>query len=320
MLVSFWGCGKPEPARAPEPVPVAAPAPEPLPVLPLAPVPPILVRGVGFESPESALYDPGSDVYLVSNVNGGPAQADGNGFISRLAPDGSLLELAWIGSNAGAGGLDAPKGMALLGDKLYVADIQTLKSFDRRTGEPLAQVLIAGASFLNDVAAGPDGTLYVSDTGLAPIQGLAEPQKNGADAVYAIDAKGAVKPLARGSELGQPNGLLADATGLWVASLAGQLYRLDSGGQRQASLTLPAAGLDGLVQTSSGRLIVSSWEASAVYILPATASGAPEAAEPLITDLRAPADLGYDPKRRQLLVPLFEENAVYIQQIPASAG
>ena len=41
---------------------------------------------MGFESPESVLYDELADLYLVSNVNGGLADADGNGFISRLGP------------------------------------------------------------------------------------------------------------------------------------------------------------------------------------------------------------------------------------------
>lgn len=317
VLVGFWGCGKAEPPRAPAPV-VEAPPPEPPPMLSMAPIPPILVRGVGFESPKAVLHDPQSDVYLVSNVDGGLADADGKGFISRLAPDGSLLELEWIAGGAAGAVLDAPKGMALVGDKLYVADITKVRSFDRQTGKPTGQVVINGATFLNDVAAAPDGRLYVSDSGFAQIKGLSEPQKNGGDAIYVIDAAGAVTTLIKGADLGQPSGLLADAGGVWVATLAGQLYHVSMQGQRQPALTLPGSGLDGLVQTASGRWIVASWETSMVYI--AVAPPQPATFEPLITELGAPGDLGYDPKRRQLLVPLVKENAVYIQQIPASAG
>ena len=318
VLVGFWGCGNPEPPKAP--AAVVAPPPEPPAVLSLAPVPPILVRGVGLASPKAVLYDAQSDVYLVSNVDGGLADADGKGFISKLAPDGSLLELKWIGGEAAAGVLDAPKGMALVGDKLYVTDINEVRSFDRQTGKPIGQVVINSATFLNDVAAAPDGRLYVSDSGFGQVRGLADRQKNGRDAVYVIDAAAAATALVKGADLGQPSGLLADATGVWVSTLAGQLYHVSAQGQRAPALTLPGSGLEGLVQTASGRLIVASWQTSTVYIAVASPPPQPATFEPLITEVGAPGDIGYDPKRRQLLVPLFKENAVYIQQIPASAG
>ena len=47
-------------------------------------------------TPESALHDPEADVYLVSNINGGPGDRDDNGFISRVSPDGQVLDLKWI--------------------------------------------------------------------------------------------------------------------------------------------------------------------------------------------------------------------------------
>jgi hypothetical protein len=310
------GCGKPAPKTPPQsPVAPAQPAAQPAAVLPFAPVPPILVRGVGFESPESVLYDELADVYLVSNVNGGLADADGNGFISRLGPDGNVQNLKWIDGKASGVALDAPKGMAFVGDKLYVADINVLRSFDRKSGQPLGKVAIVGATFLNDVSAGPNGVLYTSDTGLGKIQGLADVQKTGSDAIYTVDPRGVVGVLVKGTELGQPNGLLADNEGVWGVNLAGQLYRVTVQGQRHVVATLPGAGLDGLTLLDGGRLVVASWETLTVYI--SKAAPAPAGTfDPLITDLNSPADLGYDPKRRQLLVPLFKENAVYIQQVP----
>ena len=314
------GCGKPAPKAPPQtPVAPAQPAPAPGAVLPFAPVPPILVRGVGFESPESVLYDEMGDVYLVSNVNGGLADADGNGFISRLGPDGTVLNLKWIDGKASGVVLDAPKGMALVGDKLYVADINVLRSFDRKSGLPLGKVAIVSATFLNDVSAGPSGTLYVSDTGFGKIQGLADVQKTGSDAIYTVDPRGVAAVLVKGTELGQPNGLLADNEGVWVVNLAGQLSRVTVQGQRHVVASLPGTGLDGLALLDGGRLVVSSWETSTVYIskAPPAPAGTFDA---FIADLNSPADVGYDPKRRQLLVPLFKENAVYIQQVPAAEG
>ncbi len=100
------------------------------------------------------LYVPGDDVYLVSNINGAPLDKDGNGFISRLAPDGSVLDLKWIDGGAPGVALDAPKGMAIAGGVLYVADITELRMFDASSGEPMGSVEVPGSTFLNDVAAG----------------------------------------------------------------------------------------------------------------------------------------------------------------------
>jgi hypothetical protein len=318
--VMAWACGAPAPAVTPPVAPSAPPiAPEPAPpkLLPLAPVPPILVRGVGFQAPESVLHDAVADVYLVSNVNGAPGAQDGNGFISRLAPDGTLLTLKWLAGGVGGVRLDAPKGMALIGDTLYVADINVLRSFDRTSGAPKGDVVISSAGYLNDVAAGSDGTVYVSDSGFRVIKGVAELRKSGTDAIYAVDRTGIARVLIKGAELGQPDGLFVDAQGLAVVNRAGQLSRVTPQGQRELLATLPGAGLDGLAQTPGGRWIVSSWETSTVYMT--SAPGAAGAFEPLITELTSPADLAYDAKRRQVLVPQLQEDAIYIQQLPGGA-
>ena len=311
-------------ATTPPPVlPVAEPppglaVPEGPAALALAPSPPILLRDVGFLAPRSALHDPEADVYLVSSGNGGPADADGNGFISRVAPDGTVLALKWI--DGSSGGLDAPKGMALSADKLYVADLKLVRSFDRKSGEPLGKVAIVTASYLNDVALGSDGTLYVSDTGLSKAKGAAALQETGSDAIYSVDARGVAGIFGKGVELGQPTGLFAGAQGIWVASLSGEVYRMMPDGQRLGATQLPAGGLEGIIETETGRLVVACSETSTIYRSKPRGPGATADAvefEPLISDLEAPGDIGYDRQRRQLLVPLLRENALYIQQIPA---
>jgi hypothetical protein len=119
----------------------------------------------GFDSPESVLHDPVTDTYLVSNVGGGlPAAAtarDGDGFISRLAPDGSIRDRFWIGRGKAGVRLDSPKGLAVAGRVLYVTDITTVRMFDRFSGRPLGSVQVAGAVFLNDVATAPDGAVRI---------------------------------------------------------------------------------------------------------------------------------------------------------------
>ncbi len=50
----------------------------------------------GLATPESALYDDQKDVIYVSNINGNPADKDGNGFISILNSDGTVKTLEWV--------------------------------------------------------------------------------------------------------------------------------------------------------------------------------------------------------------------------------
>src|SRR5690606_22040468 len=70
---------------------------------------------------ESALYDPAADVVYVSNGNTKSGEKDNDGFISILNTDGTVRDLKWV-----EGGLDAPKGMALLNGKIYVTDIDAI--------------------------------------------------------------------------------------------------------------------------------------------------------------------------------------------------
>ena len=110
-------------------------------------VEPIRVEG-GFETPESVIHDAATDTYYVSNISGSPAEADGKGFISKLSPEGTIIKLKWID------GLDAPKGMTVVADTLWVTDIDKVRKFDTKTGKSLGIVEIKGASFLNDLASG----------------------------------------------------------------------------------------------------------------------------------------------------------------------
>jgi len=306
-------CGSPEPPKAPAVI-EQFPS-EPRNPLAFAPVPPILLRGVGFSSPKAALYDAAADVYLVSNVGGGPADADNDGFISRVSPDGTLAELRWIDGQRSGAPLNAPKGMALVGDTLFVTDINTLRAYDRTSGKSLGDVAIPAATFLNDIAAGAGGTLYVSDTGLGKRAGSSELGLSGTDAVYVVNAQREVVVLAKGISLAQPSGLCVTKGRLLIAALGGDVYALDRQGQRAPVGKVPGGGLDGMVLTPGGRLLVPSGAASSVFISRG-AIGATLELDPLITDLESPGDLAYDSKRRQLIVPLTRADALYIQELP----
>jgi len=267
------------------------------------------IANVGLETPESVLYDGVDDVYLVSNINGQPLDKDGNGFISRIAPDGRVLQLKWIDGTSPNVTLNAPKGMGLKGDTLFVADIDAVRLFNRTTGAPLGARPIRGATFLNDLAVGPDGTVYVTDSGLkAGPQGFLP---TGTDAVYQLDAAGRAVPVARDTALAHPNGVLAEPGKLTVVAFGSNaVYELDLASGKRTDLPRPATGsLDGIVRLPGGALLVSSWEGQCVYR--STADGYTVVAD----SVESPADIGYDTSRHLLLIPIFDKNRIEIRPV-----
>ena len=118
------------------------------------------------QAPEAARWDFDQSVWFVANINGDPFGKDNNGFIARLTPEGKVDSLKFIAGGRGGVTLNAPKGMAITGDTLWVADIDAVRAFNKRTGAAAGSVRVPGAKFLNDITAGPDGTLYITDTGL----------------------------------------------------------------------------------------------------------------------------------------------------------
>ncbi len=309
------GCGKKDqgkskPAGEQEKPAPEVPPPTPQPPAVAAAVKALSVDAVGLQTPESVLYDAANDRYLVSNINGSPFAVDDNGFISHVSPAGDVVSLKWIDGGDDKVTLNAPKGMAIADGVLYVADITAVRMFDLATGEAKGEIAIEGASFLNDMVAGkpgPDGAipLYVSDTGVK--EGFVPV---GTDAIYRIDG-GKAAAIAKDAALAGPNGLAIDRAGLWVVSFgSGELYQLDSDGQKDAVVKLPKGQLDGIVVLPDDDFLISSWEAAAIYRGPASGPF-----ETVITGVTAPADIGYDTKRGRLLIPRFNDNAVDIYEV-----
>lgn len=296
----------PEPAAVAPSAAPAAPATATPPAAPAAPTP--VVKYAGMATPESVVYDEANDRYLVSNINGKVTDADNNGFISDLAPDGKVTKDKWIAGGQNKVTLNAPKGLAIANGSLYVADIDTVRIFDLKTGAPKGDVKVAGATFLNDCAPGPDGTVYVSDSGLK--MGAAGFEPTGTDAVYAISKANKLKTLAKNKDLGRPNGLLAADKGVWVVTFgSGELYRLDEKGEKKDAVKLPKGQLDGIVKVGDS-LLVSSWEGPSIFR--GKLGGTFEA---VLSSLKSPADIGWDTKRSRVLVPVFMGDVVEVYDV-----
>lgn len=157
------------------------------------------IQIIGLQSPNSFVGDPLGKEYFISNVNGEPDARDNNGFITKLDTEGKIASLKFIQGGVADVLLHAPKGLALAGHILYVADLDQLKGFDKTTGKLVVSVGFTAASSkpvsLTDVSVGPDGILYASD--------------QAANAIYRIDstANHRVTRLIHDERLAGPAGI-----------------------------------------------------------------------------------------------------------------
>jgi glucose/arabinose dehydrogenase len=257
----------------------------------------------GFQTPESVKWDSAQDVYFVSNINGAPNAKDGNGYISIVGPAGMVRDSQFIK------GLNAPKGMALVRDTLWVADIDVVRAFNSRTGAPVATVPIPGAVFLNDIAAAPDGSLYITDTAIR--FGAKGAEHVGTDAIYRITPDHKVSTALKSDSLGRPNGIIWDGASqrFIVVSFGGNKLVAWKPGDTQVSTLGTGPGQFDGVELVKGAIWVSSWADSSVSRYENGAGTS------LIKGVPSPADIGYDARRNRILVPIFTGNRVEIWQL-----
>lgn len=242
-----------------------------------------------FKVPESALYDPERDVIYVSNINGSPSAADGNGFISRVSPNGKILDLHWIE------GLNAPKGMAIYRDTLYVADLNAIARIDLKQGRLIGKIDLKG-KFLNDITVDENGTIYCSD--------------NVADIIYIVKNGQPAIWLSGGNY--NPNGLLAEKNQLvMLSSSNGTLNYIDYKNKSVRKVATIGGSLDGVVACDNNYL-VSSFPGEIYLVSP---NGQSKKILDTKTNKISSADIGYIPQKRLLLVPTFSDNSLMTYKI-----
>jgi sugar lactone lactonase YvrE len=265
------------------------------------------ITNAGLSQPENLVYDDVSDVYLVSNMGPGqPTARDNNGFISLVSSDGRVLSLRWIAGGVNGAVLDAPKGLAIKGDTLAVADVGAMHLFDRRTGRPIQTIAIPGI-VMNDVAFTSDGSMWVTDTGPSrdkrPID-----TSHDIDAVWRVTPDGHVRAVARGLGLEGPDGIVVDSSGALVATFDGnRLERIGKSTLRPITVaSLPAGKIDGLRRLDDGSLVVTSWDAGTVW-----RRWADGRLTPLLRGVPSPAGVTVDSRHHRLAVTSMTANAMY---------
>ena len=155
-------------------------------------------RASGFLMPESVAYDRSSGAFFVSNINSSQFQANGEGYVFQIDAAGKVVKEKFVA------GLNAPKGIDIAGNRLFVAGIEELVEVSLPSGEIVQRYKAPGATFLNDVSVAPDGRVFVSETMQS--------------AIYVLE-NGSLKEWLKDPKLAGANGVYISGNSLFVALL-----------------------------------------------------------------------------------------------------
>lgn len=271
----------------------------------------------GLESPQSFLADPATNSYFISNVNGDPTARDNNGFITKLNGNAEIVGFKFITGGRNNTTLHAPKGMALIENVLYVADVDTLRAFDKNTGQSITTVAFpaptsaSDSMSLVDIAAGSQGLLYVSDMA--------------GNTIYQVDTahQHRVSVLVHDVRLAGPAGLAVHPkTGHVVAVSWGKGHIMDITPEgvvtelvSNSFFTSRFQNLSGVDFDRWGNMYVSDLSKGKVWRMQ------PNKKFQVIAEyLPAPADIGVDRVNNLILVPYVQANAAEVNGLEMPAG
>jgi len=209
--------------------------------------------------------------------------------------------------------LHAPKGLAVVDQTLYVADLDQLKGFDKATGKSLVVVSFPplpskGVVSLTDVTAGPNGLLYASD------------QSN--NTIYRIEqaAGHRVSLLLHDDRLAGPSGIAVHPrTGHLIAvswekgkifdiTPEGQLSELESNG----FFTGRFQNLSGVDFDRWGNMYVSDFSRGKIWRMTRD-----QRFQVIAEYLLSPADISIDRANNLILVPYHYAHAAEINGLEA---
>jgi len=249
------------------------------------------------DAPENAYWHADSQSWFVSNLGGGLSlEEDGYGWVTRFDKFGRVISPRWVEN------LDAPTGMAARNGRLFVADRGRVHEVDIESGKIVRVINLTGSEFVNDVAISSAGRVFVSDTAKNRIYEVL-----GSQSVVWLESE----------KLQSPNGLWVQGNSLIVASWgpmtdiatfatkhAGTLLRVDIASKSITTIGdgKPIANFDGVVAVGS-TYYATDWTGG--RLLRITEEGNVSVVMSGFSQL---ADLGFDPERNQLGLPIMKDN------------
>ena len=271
----------------------------------------------GFASPESVVADEQEKFFYVSNVgaNLSPTAKDADGYISKLSPAAEVIEAKFLPPEGIE--MHSPKGMAIIGKRLFVADIDRLLAFDLETKALLYSCNFSSehTSFLNDITVVDSTTLLLSATDISAVFKVSLGDKAAEFKRLEVEVPGA-------------NGLFYDAkSGLaYVAGFSGKapskkgaLASISLSDGVYTEIAADLGLLDGLAMSKNrSSLIFSDWgwrDEPARISTVDLKTGKKLYRVNFLKELNGPADFYYSTKRGQLWVPLMKEGSILITSL-----
>lgn len=265
-------------------------------------------------APQSIIADPGYG-YLVANANGEPGNRDNKGFIARLDEDGKLTNLHFIQGGNKTTVLNAPTGMVLVGETLYVADIDTIRGFSRTTGHTTATIPMTRhhCASLTGLTANTTGQLFVSDTKTNAIYQINPAKEFAVSLVIQDEALASPRGLAINPRTKRLTGVSWDGGKVFEISDQGSIKELIS----NSFFSRRFHNLDGIAFDRFGSMYISDITAGKVWRVMA------DLKKQVIAEfLMSPAGIGVDREKHLILVPYLYANGAEINGLeqPSNSG
>lgn len=230
--------------------------------------------------PESVLYHQGG--LYVALIDGQPWDVDGKGEIAKLDKNGKIINATWVT------GLNAPKGMGIWKQQLYVADVSEVVVINTTSGKIITKIPVDEATGLNDITVDKQGIVYVSDSKLGKVHRI----ENGKAALYLSDLKGV-------------NGLKAVGDELYMLT-ANVIFKAGAD-KKLVSVASTEVGGDGIEPIGNGDFVVTCWPGIIYYL---DKSGQLTTLLDTRDKKYNSADIGYNPEQRMVYVPTFFKKSV----------
>jgi hypothetical protein len=181
----------------------------------------------------------------------------------------------------------------MFGNKLYVADMNSVVVIDIKKGAIESTIRIDSAQGLNDVTVTNKGIVYVSDSKTGKVYRV----ENGVPSLYLSGFKGV-------------NGLRAVDNDLYVAT-SKDVYKVD-GSKNQTSIGIIDQGGDGIEPVGNGDWIGSAWVGYIYYL---HSNGKRDLLLDTHEEKKNTADIGYDPVKKIVYVPTFMKKSIVAYQL-----
>jgi WD40 repeat protein len=254
----------------------------------------------GFHHPESVAFD-GKNFY-VSNLGQklAPLEKDGDGYISRLTRNGALQDSNYFRGVT----LHAPKGLAVVNEQLFVADVGRIVVLDIRSRKKIQEKDLSSCClFVNDLAPRDEDRIFFScsDKGTLWLWDIA------ADTV---------RPITD-TEIPGANGLVWEFLNadLYVAGMGsggqnGNIHSVEVKNNTVKILSDHNGMWDGL-QLVRGRLLATDWKTHQIWTIPLRSGEASPL--PCGQSFQGPADFLH--LNGKLYLPAMKEGKLYILKI-----